>query len=110
MDWIFSGLGFKFRPADEMEFVPLLDALGQFSYRPSMTTKHRFRNKFRLEIRERDHGPAHCHLVGGNTDVIIDLATLDADGEWPRGLRDEVLVWMATHHDELWEEWKKWHA
>ena len=27
-----------------------------------MTTKHRFRNKYRLEIRERDHNPAHAHL------------------------------------------------
>jgi len=28
-----------------------------------MTTKQRFRNnKYRLEIRERDHGPAHAHV------------------------------------------------
>ena len=46
-----------------------------------MTTKHRFRGKYRLEIRERDHGPPHCHLVGGAVDVIIDLATLASDGQ-----------------------------
>lgn len=47
-----------------------------------MTTKQRFRNnKYRLEVRERDHGPAHVHLVGGGFDVIIDLGSLETDGE-----------------------------
>ena len=63
-----------------------------------MTTKQRFRNnKYRLEVRERDHGPAHCHLVGGEVDVIIYLDSLATDGAWPRGLRAEgVRVVMAT--------------
>ena len=74
-----------------------------------MTTKRRFRNKYRLEIRERDHGPANCHLVGGCTDVIIDLATQQTDGKWPRGLRDEVIVWIEANREELLKEWKKWH-
>lgn len=75
-----------------------------------MTTQHRFRNnKYRLEIRERDHGPAHCHLVGGNVDVIIELATLKSDGQWPRGLKAEVLTWIEANLEELWTEWKKWH-
>ena len=75
-----------------------------------MTTKQRFRNnKYRLEVRERDHGPAHVHLVGGGFDVIIDLACIESDGEWPRGLRVEVLVWVADHRAELLEEWQKWH-
>lgn len=75
-----------------------------------MTTKQRFRNnKYRLEVRERDHGPAHVHLVGGGFDVIIDLASLETDGEWPRGLRAEVLAWVAAHRDKLMKEWQKWH-
>jgi len=75
-----------------------------------MTTKQRFRNnKFKLEVRERDHGPAHVHLVGGGFDVSIDLATLETMGDWPRGLRDEVVAWVAVHRDELMEEWKRWH-
>ena len=41
-----------------------------------MTTKQRFRNKYRLEIREDDHPPMHAHLVGGGVDVLIDLETL----------------------------------
>lgn len=74
-----------------------------------MTTKHRFRNKYRLEIRERDHLPAHAHLVGGSVDVLIDLATLETNGAWPRGLHAEVMAWVAEHRDDLMEEWLKWH-
>lgn len=75
-----------------------------------MTTKQRFgNNKYRLEIRERDHGPAHCHLVGGSVDVIIELATLQSSGWWPKSLRAEVLAWVEANLDELWTEWKKWH-
>ncbi|MBI5900518.1 MAG: DUF4160 domain-containing protein [Rhodocyclales bacterium] len=75
-----------------------------------MTTKQRFRNnKYRLEVRERDHGPAHVHLVGGGFDVIIDLGSLETDGEWPRGLRAEVLAWVSAHRGDLMKEWQKWH-
>jgi hypothetical protein len=70
-----------------------------------MTTKQRFRNnKYRLEVRERDHGPAHVHLTGGGFDVIIDLLGLATAGEWPRGLREEVLAWVSAHRKELMEE------
>jgi hypothetical protein len=74
-----------------------------------MTTKHRFRGKYRLELRERDHGPAHVHLVGGSVDVLIDLATLVTDGTWPRGLKAEVMDWVAAHREMLLEEWHRWH-
>ncbi|MDA8159176.1 MAG: DUF4160 domain-containing protein [Desulfobacteraceae bacterium] len=74
-----------------------------------MTTKERFRNKFTIQLRERDHGPAHVHLAGAGHDVTIDLLTMKSDGEWPQGLKVEVMAWIATHRDELMEEWKKWH-
>ena len=75
-----------------------------------MTTKQRFRsNRFRLEVRERDHGPPHVHLVGGGYDVVIELHTLETVGEWPRGLRNEVMGWIELHHAELLKEWNKWH-
>jgi hypothetical protein len=75
-----------------------------------MTTKQRFRNnKYRLEIRERDHGPAHAHLVGGNVDVVINLVTLETNGPWPRGLKSEVMPWITANTNELMKEWKKWH-
>ncbi|MEI8210317.1 MAG: DUF4160 domain-containing protein [Methylococcales bacterium] len=74
-----------------------------------MTTKQRFRNKYRLEIREDDHPPMHAHLVGGNLDVMINLQTLTYMGTFPRNLRDEVMTWVVANHNELIEEWKKWH-
>jgi hypothetical protein len=46
---------------------------------------------------------------GGNVDVLIDLTTLHTDGSWPRGLRSEVLAWVAEHREELLEEWHRWH-
>jgi len=74
-----------------------------------VTTKQRFRNKYRLEIREDDHPPMHAHLVGGSVDVLIDLQTLACVGAFPRGLREEVMVWVMANRDILIEEWKKWH-
>lgn len=76
----------------------------------AMTTQHRFRNKYRLQIREKDHLPMHCHLVGGNVDVAIDLETLTVqEGRWPADLAREVLEWVSEHQQELIEEWRKWH-
>jgi hypothetical protein len=75
-----------------------------------MTTLQRFRNKkYRIEVRERDHGPAHVHLTGGGYDVIIYLQDLSVEGDWPRGLRVEVLTWVSLHRTTLLREWKKWH-
>ena len=55
-----------------------------------MTSKKRFRNKYRLQLREKDHEPMHVHLVGGDVNARIDLASLRA------------------HQAELIEEWKSW--
>ena len=74
-----------------------------------MTTHHRFCNKYRIEIRERDHGPPHVHLVGGEVDVVIDLRTLQVEGRCPRSLLAEALAWVTQNQQELMEEWDKWH-
>lgn len=74
-----------------------------------MTTKHRFRNKYRLEVRERDHQPPHVHLTGGGFDVLIVLETLQSEGTWPPGIKNEVLDWVALNRESLMLEWKKWH-
>ena len=72
-----------------------------------VTTKQRFRNnKYRLEVRERDHLPMHVHLVGGGFDVLIDLATLQSSGAWPRGWQIEVMAWINANLDELVKDWK----
>mgnify|MGYP001194366107 CR=1 FL=1 len=75
-----------------------------------MTSKKRFRNKYRLQLREKDHEPMHVHLVGGDVDVRIDLASLRiVAGRMPMDLKREVMAWLRAHQAELIEEWKKWH-
>lgn len=70
-----------------------------------MATKHCFRNKYRLELREDDSPPMHAHLVEGNFDVLINLETLNCTGIFPRGLRKEVMAWVTQNRDVLIEEW-----
>lgn len=75
-----------------------------------MTTKHRFRGRYRLELREEDHIPMHVHLVGGGVDVVISLETLTVtQGLVDKKLLSEVMAWVSDHHAELVKEWKKWH-
>jgi hypothetical protein len=74
-----------------------------------MVTKLRIRNKYRIELRERDHGPPHVHLTGGGFDVMIQLDTLESLGRWPRGTRREALAWIEENRTKLLEDWKKWH-
>jgi len=49
------------------------------------------------------------HLVGGDYDVVIDLETLKSEGEWPRGIKGEVLSWVQENRTKLLEEWERWH-
>jgi hypothetical protein len=75
-----------------------------------MTTKQRFRQRYRLEIREDDHPPPHVHLTGGGIDAVISLETLTVLQGWaPKALQQEVLQWVRAHQHELLEEWKAWH-
>jgi hypothetical protein len=74
-----------------------------------MTSKKRFRNKYRLQLREKDHEPMHVHLVGGDVNVRIDLASLRiVAGSLPKDLKREVMAWLRAHQVELIEEWKSW--
>ena len=74
-----------------------------------MTSKKRFRNKYRLQMREKDHEPMHVHLVGGDVDVKIDLTSLRiVAGRMPTDLKREVMAWLRAHQAELIEEWKSW--
>lgn len=74
-----------------------------------MTTKQRFRNKYRLELRENDHEPMHVHFVGADINAKIDLLTLNIVAGYitPVTLRKEVLKWLQEHQTEMIEEWKK---
>ncbi len=74
-----------------------------------MTTKQRFRNKYRLQLREKDHEPMHVHLVGGEINVKFDLATLALiAGTLPADLKMEVTTWLKNNQISLIEEWEKW--
>jgi hypothetical protein len=74
-----------------------------------MTSKKRFRNKYRLQLREKDHEPMHVHLVGGDVNARIDLASLRVvAGRMPANLKREVMAWLRAHQAELIEEWKSW--
>jgi hypothetical protein len=74
-----------------------------------MTTKQRFRNKFRLELRENDHEPMHVHFVGGDINAKIDLVTLEIVAGFitPVTLRKEVLTWLKDNQTNMIEEWKR---
>ncbi len=74
-----------------------------------MTTKHRFRNKYRLQLREKDHEPMHVHLVGGEVNAKFDLTTLAlVAGTVPSGVLVEVNAWLQVNQVALIEEWKSW--
>jgi len=75
-----------------------------------MTTKQRFRNKYALQVRERDHNPPHVHLFGCGVDVVIGLETLQVTGDFPSiALQSEVIAWVEANQNKLMEEWHKWH-
>ncbi len=74
-----------------------------------VTTKHRFRNKYRLQLREKDHEPMHVHLVGGEVNAKFDLTTLAlVAGTVPSGVLVEVNAWLQVNQVALIEEWKSW--
>ena len=74
-----------------------------------MTTFKRFRNKYRLQLRERDYEPMQVHLVGGEINAKFDLATLElVAGTLPAGSRAEVTDWLRSHQADLIKEWNKW--
>ena len=76
-----------------------------------MTTKQRFRNKYRLQLREKDHEPMHVHLVGGEVNARFDLATLElVAGSVPADLKTEVLAWLRENQADLIKEWKTWQS
>lgn len=75
-----------------------------------MSTKYRFREKYRIELREKDHLPPHVHLTGGGVDVLISLETGEAMlGKAPSAVLKEALTWVRAHQIELMEEWYRWH-
>ncbi|CAI8876539.1 MULTISPECIES: DUF4160 domain-containing protein [Pseudomonas] len=73
-----------------------------------MTTKYRFRDKYRIQLREKDPAPPHVHLTGGGVDVMLSLETIEVMmGKAPTLIIKEALAWVATHQVQLLEDWKR---
>ncbi|WP_353745151.1 hypothetical protein [Desulfonatronospira sp. MSAO_Bac3] len=47
--------------------------------------------------------------MGGDYDVLIVIETLQTEGVWPKGLKNEVLSWIEKNKASLLEEWNRWH-
>lgn len=76
----------------------------------AMSTKYRFRDKYRIQLREKDHLPPHVHLTGGGLDVLICLELVEPmRGTAPAVVLRDALEWIRIHRNELMEEWKRWH-
>jgi len=75
-----------------------------------MSTRYRIRDKYRIELRERDHLPPHVHLTGGGVDVVISLETVSVmQGTAPAKVVREALAWVAANQADLLKEWNRWH-
>ena len=89
---------------------PLLDVSPNWRYGQAMSTKYRFREKYRIELRERDH-PATSRAPHGNgVDMVISLETVTVtQGRAPAKVMQEALAWVAANQADLLKEWMKWH-
>jgi hypothetical protein len=73
-----------------------------------MATKYRFRDKYRIQLREKDHPPPHVHLIGGGVEVMLNLETVEVmTGKAPPLIIKEALAWVAAHQAQLLEDWKR---
>lgn len=73
-----------------------------------MSTKYRFRNTYRIQLREKDHPPPHVHLTGGGIDVMVSLETVKVmAGKAPPLIINEALAWVRDHQVQLLEDWKR---
>jgi Domain of unknown function (DUF4160) len=71
--------------------------------------KQRFRNKYRLQLREKDHEPMHVPFIGGEINAKFGLVTLALiAGDVPADLKNEVLKWLRNNQASLVEKWKTW--
>lgn len=70
-----------------------------------MSTKYRFRDTYRIQLREKDHPPPHVHLTGGGLDVMLSLETVEVMvGKAPPLILRETLDWVRAHQTQLLED------
>jgi len=64
--------------------------------------------KARIYVYYGDHAPPHFHVVGPDTDVLIDLRSLQViRGRYTRHALAEAIAWAADNLTTLWSEWRR---
>jgi hypothetical protein len=66
-----------------------------------------------INSKENQHrGRPHCHVDGRGGSAVIDLVTFEemrTRGYSPRDMK-QILELIKTFHDQLTEEWEKFHG
>lgn len=61
-----------------------------------------------IRLYGRDHRPPHFHVVGPDSDAIVEIETLIVlGGEIPRAARKVVMEWAVTNRPALIAEWNR---
>lgn len=72
-----------------------------------MPTFKRF-DRFRIDVRSREHNPPHFHVIGPDFEALIWLSDLQVrGGSIPRKVYAEAVTWAAAHSAELLAEWSR---
>ena len=74
-----------------------------------MTTIKRIR-KYRVEMRENDHAPAHVHVVGADVNAVVFLHDLRVMGVLPASIKNEVMAYLNEQRTELVKQWNAIHT
>lgn len=78
----------------------------------SLPTLFKIGGRYKVEIRARDHNPAHCHVTFKQDELIVDLVSLTVmHRNGFKRMKDIELVLkaLADRQGELLEAWRAWH-
>jgi hypothetical protein len=53
----------------------------------------------------RDHAPPHFHAEYGDFEIVVEIASGNVQGQFPRRELKSVLDWHAARRAELMEDW-----
>lgn len=61
-----------------------------------------------LEVRGREHHPAHFHVIGPDFAAQVDMRTLAIiEGDMPRAVKQTALEWADANRERLIAEWNR---
>ena len=73
-----------------------------------MSTKYRFRDTYRIHLREKHQPPHQVQQTGRGLDVMLSLETVEVMvGKAPPLIIKEALEWVRAHQVQLLEDWKR---